>query len=195
MGGRFAQNYGSRVRPAGGRASIGVAWRSFEKDLREVGFSSAEIRQAWSRADEVSRVSIELMALAAGLVSIEDLRSEIVNHARNTFANVAERPFDSVMTIAWNLWSNWETLSARSLDERPDSVEGVGVTLLVEDCEQKLGWSVYPSGKSGMAARLIVRREIYSAVKRTYPTLGSECHRQFRNEWDRLREMKTSCGG
>jgi hypothetical protein len=66
---------------------------------------------------------------------------------------------------------------------------------VVEDCEQKLGWSAHPSGKTGMAARLIVRREIYSAVRRTYPALGPECHRQFRNEWDRLREMKTARGG
>jgi hypothetical protein len=172
-----------------------AAWRSFERDLREAGFSAAEIQEAWSCADEVDRVSIELMALAAGLVSIEDLRSEIVNRARNTFASVTEMPCEELTAIARKVWSNWETLSGRSLRERPDSVAGVSVTLLVKDCEQKLGWSAYPSGKSGMAARLIVRREIYSAVKRTYPTLGPECWRQFRNEWDRLGEMKTACDG
>lgn len=168
---------------------------SFEKDLREAGFGPEEIQAAWSRTDEVGRVSIELMALAAGLASEEDLASETVKRARNTLANVVEMPFEEFERLAFKLWSQWEERSGRSLAERPLDAFGAGVMLQVEDCEARLGWSQYPPGNIGMAARIIVRREIYDAIERRYPRLGDECHRQFRAEWDRLLSMKRARRG
>ncbi len=61
-----------------------TALLSFEKNLRDYGFEAVDIAAAWSCKDEVERVAIELMALAAGLASIEDLASDVVHRARNT---------------------------------------------------------------------------------------------------------------
>ena len=70
----------SKTFPSGRAARL-----SFETDLRGYGFEEAEIEAAWSCRDGVERVAIELMVLAAGLVSIEDLASDVVRRARNTF--------------------------------------------------------------------------------------------------------------
>ena len=93
---------------------------SFEKDLRGYGFEEAEIEAAWSCRDGVERVAIELMALAAGLASIEDLASDVVRRARNTFgwAGVAQMPSEKLEAIARRAWEEWETLTGRPLEEQ-----------------------------------------------------------------------------
>ena len=121
---------------------------SFETDLRGYGFEEAEIEAAWSCRDGVERVAIELMALAAGLASIEDLASDVVRRARNTFgwAGVTPMPREKLEAIARRAWEEWETLTGRPLEERPPSVHGAGVSALLVETEQKLGWTVYPPG-------------------------------------------------
>ena len=180
-----------RVFPAARTARL-----TFEKDLRDYGFDAAEIEAAWSCGDEVERVAIELMALAAGLASIEDLASDVVHRARNTFGGtgLTQMPFEKLMPIARHAWDEWETEIGRSLEERPASALGVGVVLLLEDAEQKLGWTDYPAGNAGMAARIIVRMELFDVIGRAYPVLKDECRRQFRDEWDRWRVMVRTRG-
>ena len=162
---------------------------SFKTDLRGYGFEEAEIEAAWSCRDGVERVAIELMALAAGLASIEDLASDVVRRARNTFgwAGVAQMPSEKLEAIARREWEEWETLTGRPLEERPPGVHGAGVFALLVETEQKLGWAVYPPGNSGMAARIIVRLELFSVIGQAYPVLKEECCRQFRDEWNRWR--------
>ncbi|HVB98122.1 MAG TPA: hypothetical protein VNJ12_02165 [Candidatus Dormibacteraeota bacterium] len=173
-----------RVFPAARTARL-----SFERDLRHYGFEAAEIEAAWSRSDEVERVAIELMALAAGLASIEDLASDVVHRARNTFGStgLTQMPFEKIEPIARRAWEEWETSTGRPLEERPSSVPAAGVVLLLEESEQKLGWTDYPAGNAGMAARIIVRMELFSVIGRGYPALKDECRRQFRDEWERWR--------
>jgi hypothetical protein len=36
-----------------------------------------------------------------------------------------------------------------------------------------------------MAARIIVRMELFSVIGQAYPLLKEECRRQFRDEWNR----------
>ena len=162
---------------------------SFETDLRGYGFEEAEIEAAWSCRDGVERVAIELRALAAGLASIEDLASDVVRRARNTFgwAGVAQMPSEKFEAIARRAWEEWETLTGRPLEERPPSVHGAGGFALLVETEQKLGWAVYPPGNSGMAARIIVRLELFSVIGQAYPVLKEDCCRQFRDEWNRWR--------
>lgn len=164
-----------------------TAQLSFEKDLRACGFEATEIEAAWSRRDEVERVAVELMALATGLASIDDLASDQVKRARNTlgWAGVPQMPFEKLEAIARRLWEEWETLTGRPLRERPSSVLGAGVIALLDDAEQKLGWAAYPPGNSGMAARIIVRREVLDVIGQAYPMLKAECRRQFLDEWNR----------
>jgi hypothetical protein len=187
------RDHGRRKRREEGKAfpSGRAARLSFETDLRGYGFEEAEIEAAWSRRDGVERVAIELMALAAGLASIEDLAGDAVRRARNTFgwAGVAQMSSEKLEAIARHAWEEWETLTGRPLEERPLSVHGAGVFALLIDTEQKLGWAVYPPGHSGMAARIIVRLELFSVIGQAYPLLKDECCRQFRDEWDRWREM------
>jgi hypothetical protein len=38
-----------------------------------------------------------------------------------------------------------------------------------------------------MAARIIVRLELFSVIGQAYPVLKEECCRQFRDEWNRWR--------
>jgi hypothetical protein len=123
-----------------------TAQLSFEKDLRACGFEAAEIEAAWSRRDEVERVAVELMALAAGLVSIENLASDVVKRARNTLGweGVTQIPFEKLEAIARRLWEEWETLTGRPLQERPSNVLGAGVTALLDDAEPKLGLCILP---------------------------------------------------
>jgi hypothetical protein len=66
------------------------------------------------------------MALAAGLASIEDLASDVVRRARNTFgwAGVAQIPSEKIEAIARRAWEEWETLTGRLLEDRPPSVPG-----------------------------------------------------------------------
>ena len=184
---------GQRKRRGEGKAfpSGRAARLSFETDLRGYGFEEAEIEAAWSCRDGVERVAIELMALAAGLASIEDLASDVVRRARNTFgwAGVAQMPREKLEAIARRAWEEWETLTGRPLEERPPSVHGAGVFALLVETEQKLGWAVYPPGHSGMAARIIVRLELFSVIGQAYPVLKEECRRQFRDEWNRWRAM------
>ncbi len=180
---------GQRKRTGEGKAfpSGRAARLSFETDLRGYGFEEAEIEAAWSHRDEVERVAIELMVLAAGLASIEDLASDVVRRARNTFgwAGVTPMPREKLEAIARRAWEEWETLTGRPLEERPPSVHGAGVFALLVEAEQKLGWAVYPPGNSGMAARIIVRPELFSVIGQAYPVLKDECRRQFRDEWNR----------
>ena len=183
------RDHGQRKRRGEGKAfpSGRAARLSFERDLRGFGFEEAEIEAAWSCRDGVERVAIELMVLAAGLVSIEDLASDVVRRARNTFgwAGVAQMPSEKLEAIARRAWEEWETLTGRPLEERPPSVHGAGVFALLVETEQKLGWAVYPPGHSGMAARIIVRMELFSVIGQAYPLLKEECRRQFRDEWNR----------
>ena len=181
---------GSRTKEAQRRRK-GVSVRTgrsplLRNDLRGYGFEEAEIAAAWSRRDGVERVAIELMLLAAGLVSIEDLASDVVRRARNTFGWAGvEMPREKLEEIARRAWEEWETLTGRPLEERPPSVHGAGVFALLVETEQKLGWAVYPPGPSGMAARIIVRLELFSVIGQAYPVLKEECCRQFRDEWNR----------
>jgi hypothetical protein len=179
----------------GGIASGQSAWRVFEKELREVGFGREEIQGAWSRRDDIERVSIELMALAAGLVLVEDLASDTVSRARQTLAYITQMPFEDVEGTALRLSGGSEALSGGRFAHRHSAPIGVSVALLVDDCEQKLGWSDYPPGNAGRAARIIVRREIYYAVQRTYPQLGDECRRQFTKDWNQWRCSKGALRG
>jgi hypothetical protein len=181
----------SKAFPSGRAAGL-----SFEKDLRGYGFEETEIEAAWSCRDEVERVAIELMALAAGLASIEDLASDVVRRARNTFgwAGVTPMPREKLEAIARRTWEEWETLTGRPLEERPPSVHGAGVFALLVETEQKLGWAVYPPGNSGMAARIIVRLELFAVIGQAYPLLKEECRRQFRDEWNRWRAMAPAYG-
>ena len=187
------RDQGQRKRRGEGKAfpSGRAARLSFETDLRGYGFEEAEIEAAWSCRDGVERVAIELMVLAAGLASIEDLASDVVRRARNTFgwAGVAQMPREKLEAIARRTWEEWETLTGRPLEERPPSVHGAGVFALLVETEQKLGWAVYPLGPSGMAARIIVRLELFSVIGQAYPVLKEECCRQFRDEWNRWRAM------
>ncbi len=164
---------------------------SFETDLRGYGFEEVEIEAAWSCRDGVERVAIELMAMAAGLASIEDLASDVVRRARNTFgwAGVTPMPREKLEAIARRAWEEWEPLTGRPLEERPPSVHGAGVFVLLVETEQMLGWADYPPGNSGMAARIIVRMELFSVIGQAYPLLKDECCRQFRDEWNRWRAM------
>jgi hypothetical protein len=173
-----------------------TALLSFEKDLRDYGFEAVDIAAAWSCKDEVERVAIELMALAAGLASIEDLASDVVHRARNTLGwkGMTQMPFGRFEPMARRLWDEWETLTGRGLDERPSGVLGAGVVLLLEDAEQKLGWADYPAGNAGMAARIIVRMELFYVIERAYPALKDECRRQFRAEWNRWRVVNRARG-
>ncbi|MGO9720516.1 MAG: hypothetical protein ACLPOA_08000 [Methylocella sp.] len=183
------RDHGQRKRRGVGKPfpSGRAARLSFEEDLRGFGFEEAEIEAAWYRRDGVERVAIELMALAAGLASIEDLASDVVRRARNTFgwAGVAQIPSEKIEAIARRAWEEWETLTGRLLEDRPPSVPGAGVFALLLETEQKLGWAVYPPGPSGMAARIIVRMELFSVIGQAYPLLKEECRRQFRDEWNR----------
>ena len=192
------RDHGQRKRRGEGKAfpSGRAARLSFEKDLRGYGFEEAEIEAAWSCRDGVERVAIELMVLAAGLASIEDLASDVVRRARNTFgwAGVAQMPSEKLEAIARRAWEEWETLTGRPLEERPPSVHGAGVFALLVETEQKLGWAVYPPGHSGMAARIIVRLELFSVIGQAYPVLKEECCRQFRDEWNRWRAMVPAYG-
>ena len=185
------RDQGQRKRRGEGNAfpSGRAARLSFETDLRGYGFEEAEIEAAWSCRDGVERVAIELMVLAAGLASIEDLASDVVRRARNTFgwAGVAQMPSEKFEAIARRAWEEWETLTGRPLEERPPSVHGAGGFALLVETEQKLGWAVYPPGNSGMAARIIVRLELFSVIGQAYPVLKEECCRQFRDEWNRWR--------
>ena len=169
---------------------------SFETDLRGYGFEEAEIEAAWSCRDGVERVAIELMSMAAGLASIEDLASDVVRRARNTFgwAGVAQMPREKLEAIARRAWEEWEPLTGRPLEERPPSVHGAGVFVLLVETEQMLGWADYPPGNSGMAARIIVRMELFSVIGQAYPLLKDECCRQFRDEWNRWRAMAPTYG-
>ena len=180
---------GQRKRTGEGKAfpSGRAARLSFETDLRGYGFEETEIEAAWSCRDGVERVAIELMALAASLASIEDLASDVVRRARNTFgwAGVTQMPREKLEAIARRAWEEWEPLTGRPLEERPPSVQGAGVFALLVEIEQKLGWAVYPHGNSGMAARIIVRMELFSVIGQAYPALKDECCRQFRDEWNR----------
>ena len=94
-------------------------------------------------------------------------------------------PREKIEIIARRAWEEWETLTGRPLEERPASVPGAGVFALLVETEQKLGWAVYPPGGSGMAARIIVRMEIFSVIGQAYPLLKEECRQQFRDEWNR----------
>ena len=189
---------GQRKRTGEGKAfpSGRAARLSFEKDLRGYGFEEAEIEAAWSCRDGVERVAIELMALAAGLASIEDLASDVVRRARNTFgwAGVTPMPSEKLEAIARRAWEEWETLTGRPLEERPPSVHGAGVFALLVETEQKLGWADYPPGNSGMAARIIVRMELFAVIEQAYPLLKEECRRQFGDEWNRWRGMAPAYG-
>jgi len=180
---------GRRKRTGEGKAfpSGRAARLSFETDLRGYGFEEAEIEAAWSHRDGVERVAIELMVLAAGLASIEDLASDEVRRARNTFgwAGVTPMPREKLEAIARRAWEEWETLTGRPLEERPPSVHGAGVFALLVEAEQKLGWAVYPPGNSGMAARIIVRMKLFAVIGQAYPLLEDECRQQFRDEWSR----------
>jgi hypothetical protein len=173
-----------------------TAQLSFEKDLRACGFEAEEIEAAWSCRDEVERVAVELMALATGLASIEDLASAVVKRARNAlgWAGVTQMPFEKLEAIARRLWEEWETLTGRPLQERPSNMLGAGVIALLDDAEPKLGWADYPSGNSGMAARIIVRREVLDVIGQAYPMLKAECRRQFQDEWERWRAMARTHG-
>jgi hypothetical protein len=173
-----------------------TAQLSFEKDLRACGFEAEEIEAAWSCRDEIERVAVELMALAARLASIEDLASDVVKRARNTlgWAGVAQMPFEKLEAIARRLWEEWEPLTGRPLQERPSNVLGAGVIALLDDAEPKLGWAEYPAGNSGMAARIIVRREVLDVIGQAYPMLKAECRQQFRDEWNRWHGMERPRG-
>ena len=107
------RDQGQRKRRGEGKAfpSGRAARLSFETDLRGYGFEEAEIEAAWSCRDGVERVAIELMVLAAGLASIEDLASDVVRRARNTFgwAGVAQMPSEKLEAIARRAWEEWET--------------------------------------------------------------------------------------
>ena len=94
-------------------------------------------------------------------------------------------PREKLEAIARRAWEEWEPLTGRPLEERPPSVHGAGVFALLVETEQKLGWTVYPPGNSGMAARIIVRMELFSVIGQAYPLLKEECCRQFRDEWNR----------
>ena len=111
---------GQRKRTGEGKAfPSGRAPRlSFEMDLRGYGFEEAEIEAAWSHRDGVERVAIELMVLAAGLASIEDLASDVVRRARNTFgwAGVTPMPREKLEAIARRAWEEWETLTGQPLE-------------------------------------------------------------------------------
>ena len=111
---------------AGHRAFLaaGAARLTFDSELRACGFEAAEIEAAWSCRDDIERVAIELMILAAGLASIDDLASEVVRRARNTlgWAGVVQMPFEKFEPLARRAWDEWETLTGRPLQERPSSV-------------------------------------------------------------------------
>ena len=183
---------------AGHRAFLaaGAARLTFDSELRACGFEAAEIEAAWSCRDDIERVAIELMILAAGLASIDDLASEVVRRARNTlgWAGVVQMPFEKFEPLARRAWDEWETLTGRPLQERPSSVLAAGVIALLEDAEQKLGWADYPAGTAGRAARIIVRRELLAVIEQAYPALKNECRQLFRDEWNRWRALNRTRG-
>jgi hypothetical protein len=185
----MAQRDHKRTR-RGSRESVaveeGAARRALEKDLRSFGFAADDVEAAWSCRDGVQRVAIELMAMGAGLASVEDLAEEAVDRARNAFCwRVAPQiPFAEVKAAARKVWDEWEALTGLGLNERPPTVAGVAARLLIEECEQKLGWSGCPAGNGETAARIIVRFEVCDVIGQQYPEIAAECRRQFREAWD-----------